>query len=130
MPDPVFIQKAASKNYVDNNFNDRSIIKTTEHINLNERNNNNAKFIQVNQLPQIDSHLTAKLYLDNTISVAIDEPSLLRLDLDEKLEQDSISLISTLTSSKSFFELPTQKYVDYKFIDPSLKKGTDHVDFK
>ena len=48
-------------------------------MDLNDRNTTNARFIQVNQLPQIDSHSTAKLYVDN----AIDEPSLLRLDLDE-----------------------------------------------
>ena len=27
----------------------------------------NARFIQVNQLPQIDYHLTAQLYVDNSI---------------------------------------------------------------
>ena len=66
--DPTEIQDACSKNYVDNEFNDPSIIKNTEHIDLNDRNITYARFIQVNQLPQIDSHLTAKLYVDNTIS--------------------------------------------------------------
>ena len=67
----------------------------------------NARFIQVNQLPQIDSHLTAKMYVDN----AIDESSLLRLDADEKLkldEQDSITLNSSLTLPKTIIELPTK----------------------
>ena len=39
---------------------------------MNDRNNTNARFIQVKQLPQINSHLTAKLYVGNSI----DEPSL------------------------------------------------------
>ena len=68
LPDPVTIQEAASKNYVVNKFNDQSIIKNTAHIDLNDRNITNARFIQVNQLPQIDSHLTAKLYVDNALS--------------------------------------------------------------
>ena len=61
-------------------FNDPSIVKNTEHIDLNDRNVTNARLIQVNQLPQIDSHVTAKLYVDN----AIDESFLIRLDPDEK----------------------------------------------
>ena len=47
---------AVCKSYVDNLFNDPSILKNTEHIDLNDRNITNARFIQVNQLPQIDSH--------------------------------------------------------------------------
>ena len=66
--DPISLGEAASKNYVDNKFNDSSIIKNSAHIDLNDKNITNARFIQVNQLPQIDSHLTAKLYVDNAIS--------------------------------------------------------------
>ena len=64
LPDPFSIREAASKNYVDNKFNDPSILKNTDHIDLNDRNITNARFIRVNQWPQIDSHLTAKLYVD------------------------------------------------------------------
>ena len=80
LPDPISIREAATKNYVDNLFNDPSIMKNNAHIDLNGKNIANARFIQVNQWPQIDSHLTAKLYVDNSI----DETSLLRLDPDEK----------------------------------------------
>ena len=59
-------------------FNDPTILKNNTHIDLNDRNITNARFIQVNQLFQIDSHLTAKLYVDNSI----DEPSLLRKNQD------------------------------------------------
>ena len=68
VPDPINIRKAASKKNVDNLFNDSSIVKNSAHIDLNDKNITNARFIQVNQLPQIDSHLTAKLYVDNAIS--------------------------------------------------------------
>ena len=67
LPVPTSIREAASNIYVDNLFNDPGIIKNNAHIDLNDRNITNASFIQVNQLPQIDSHLTAKLYVDNAI---------------------------------------------------------------
>ena len=129
LPDPISIREAASKHYVDNLFNDSSIVKNTEHIDLNDRNITNARFIQVNQLPQIDSHLTAKLYVDNAISDGVNEQSLLRLDLDEKLTQDTIILNSTLSTPKTKLEIPTKNYIDNKFNDSSIIKNTDHVDF-
>ena len=129
LPDPISIREAASKNYVDNLFNDTSIVENNAHIDLNDRNITNARFIQVNQLPQIDSHFTAKLYVDNAISDGINEQSLLRLDPDEKLTQDSIILNSTSTSPKTIIELPTKNYVDNKFNYSSIIKKTDHVDF-
>ena len=125
LTDPISFREAASKNYVDNKYNDDSIIKNTENIDLNDANITNARFVQVNQLPQIDSHLTAKLYVDN----AIDEQSLLRLDPDEKLKQDSIVLNFTLTSRKTINELATKSFVVNKFNDPSIIKNTDHIDF-
>ena len=78
LPDPISIREAASKNYVDNLFNEASIIKNASHIDLNDWNFTNARFIKVNQLPQSDSHLTAKLYVDN----AIDESVLVRDNKD------------------------------------------------
>ena len=129
LPDPISIREAASKNYVDNLFNDTSIVKNNAHIDLKDRSITNARFIQVNHLPQIDSHLTAKLYVDNAISDGINEQSLLRFDPDEKLTQDSIILNSTSTSPKTVVELPTKNYFDNKFNDPSIIKNTDHADF-
>ena len=130
LPDPISNREAASKKYVDNLFNDPSITKNSAHIDLNDRNITNCRFLSVNQLPQIDSHLTAKLYVDKAISDSIDESSFLGLDTDEKLTQDTIVLNSTLTSPKTIVELPTKNYVDKKFNDPSIIKNTDHADFK
>ena len=81
-------------------------------------------------MPAVGEHLTAKYYVDNAISNAIDELSLLRIDPDEKLELDSLTLNSSLTSLKTTIELPTKNYVDSKFNDPSIIKNTDDVDFK
>ena len=129
IPDPISTTEACSKKYVDNLFNNSSIVKNDAHIDLNDRNITNCRFLSVNQLPQIDSHLTAKLYVDNAISDGVNEQSLLRLDPNENLAQDSIILNSTITSPKTIVELPTKNYVDNKFNDPSIIKNTDDVDF-
>ena len=71
LPVSINISDAGSKNYVDNFFSNSSVIKNTSHIDLNDRSFTNARFIQVNQLPQIDSQETAKFYVDTTT----DEPS-------------------------------------------------------
>ena len=111
LPDPISIREPASKNYVDNLFNDPSIVKNSEHIDLNDRNITNARFIQVNQLPQIDSHLTAKLYVDNSI----DEQSLVRNNKDNDFGNYNLTNINSITlnrQAENDNEVITKAYVD------------------
>ena len=111
LPDPLSIREAASKNYVDNLFNDPSIIKNSEHIDLNDRNITNARFIQVNQLPQIDSHLTPKLYVDNEI----DQQSVVRNKQDNDFGNYNLTNINSITLNKQAEndnEVITKAYVD------------------
>ena len=111
LPDPISIREAASKNYVDNLFNDSSIVKNNVHIDLNDRNITNARFIQVNQLPQIDSHLTAKLYVDN----AIDESSVVRNNKDNDFSNYNLTNRNSTTLNKQAEndnEVITKAYVD------------------
>ena len=63
LPDLFSIREPTPTHYVDILFNDPSLIKKTAHRDLNDRNITNARFIQVNQLPQLDSHLTASYML-------------------------------------------------------------------
>ena len=51
LPDPISIREPAPKHYVDNFFNDHSIVKNDPHKDLNDRNITNARFIQVIQWP-------------------------------------------------------------------------------
>ena len=111
LPDPISIREAASKHYVDILFNDPSILKNNAHIDLNDRNITNARFIQVNQLLQIDSHLTAKLYVDNSI----DEPSLVRNNQDNDFGNYNLTNINSITLNKQAEndnEVITKAYVD------------------
>ena len=85
----------------------------------------------MNSFPTLEQ-LTPKNYVDQAASNGVAETSLLRLDPDANLKLDErgeILLISTLTSPKTILELPTKKYVDYKFDDPSIIKNNTLVDF-
>ena len=111
LPDPISIREAASKHYVDNLLNDPSIVNNTAHIDLNEKNITNARFIQVNQLPQIDSHLTAKLYVEK----AIDESSVVRNNQDNDFANYNLTNINSITLNKQAEndnEVITKAYVD------------------
>ena len=68
LPDPISIREPTSNNYVENLFNDPSILKNTAHKDLNDRNINKARFNQVNQLLHFDSRSTAKLHVANYIN--------------------------------------------------------------
>ena len=111
LPDPISIREAASKNYVDKLFNDPSILKNTAHIELNDRNITNARFIQVNQWPQIDSHLTPRLYVDNSI----DESSLVRNNKDNDFSNYNLTNINSITLNTQAVndnQVITKAYVD------------------
>ena len=108
LPDPISIREAAATHIL---FNDPSVLKDTAHIDLNDRNITNARFFQVNQLPQIDSHLTAKLYVDNSI----DETSLIRNDKDNDFGNYNVTYTNRTTLNKQAGndnEVITKAYVD------------------
>ena len=111
LPDPISIREGASKIYVDNKFNGPSIIKNTEHFDLNHRNITNARFIQVDQLHQIDSHLTAELYVDNSI----DEPLLVRNNQDKDFGNYNLTIRNSITlntQAVKYDYVITKAYVD------------------
>ena len=127
-PDPISIREAASKIYVDILFNDPSIIKNNAHIELNDRNITNARFIQVNQLPQFDSHLTAKLYVDN----AIDEVSLVRNNQDNDFNNYNLTTINSITLNKQAEndnEVITKAYVDQFHQENERSRRVLGIDF-
>ena len=115
LPDHISIREAASKNYVDKNFNDPSIMKNTTHVDFNDKNLDNVRSIKVNSTPTLKEHLTPKYYVDNALFYSVDESSLVRQDPNENIKLDergSILPNSTLTSPKTIIELPIKSYVD------------------
>ena len=109
--DPSIIREPASKKYVDNLFNDPSIIKNNAHIDLKNRNITNARFIQVNQWPQIDSQLTPKLYVD----IAVDDSSLVSNNKDNDFGNYNLTNINSITLNTQAVndnQVITKAYVD------------------
>ena len=78
---------------------------------MNDRIVTNAKFIQVNQLPQIDSHLKAKLYVD----IAIGESSLVRNNQNNDYNNNNLTNINSIisnTQAANDNQVITKAYVD------------------
>ena len=90
MPDPISIKEAASKNYVDNKFNDPSTIKSNNShpdICLNYKNIINVGLIEVNHLPEYGDQSTSKYYVDY-VDKKFNDPSMIKnltlLDFNDK----------------------------------------------
>ena len=113
---PTSILEIPTKNYVDNKFNDSSIIKNTDHFDFNDKILDNLHSIKVNSYPTREEHLKPKFHVDNFVRDCVDEASLLRLDPKEMLhldgKLDSIFLTSSFTSPRTVIELPMKSYVD------------------
>ena len=77
LPGPKIIRQTCSKNYADNLFNDPSRIRNSAHVNFNDKNFDNVRFVKLNSLPVVREHPTPKFYIDDTISQSVDELSLL-----------------------------------------------------
>ena len=104
------------------------MIKNTAHIDLNDRSNTNASFIRVNQLPQIDSHLTAKLYVNN----AIDESSLVRNNQDNDFNTNNLANINSITLNTQAFndnQVITKAYVDQFYQEKEQTRRRVGLDF-
>ena len=87
------------------------MVKNNAHIDLNDRNITNARFIQVNQWPQIDSHLTPRLYVDN----AADESSVVRNNQDNDFSINNLTNIISITLNTQAVndnQVITKAYVD------------------
>ena len=91
---------------------------------MNDRNIYNARFIQVNQWPQIDSHSTPWLYVDNSI----DEPSLVRNIQDNDFISNNLTntiSITLNTQAVNDNQVITKAYVDqlHQEIERSRRDG-------
>ena len=63
------------ESYVDNKFNDPSIIRNTTHVDFRDKNLDNVRFVKVNSLPAVGEHLTAEYYADHVIIHRVNESS-------------------------------------------------------
>ena len=78
---------------------------------MNDRKITNVSFIQVNQWPQIDSHLTPRLYVDN----AINETSLVGNNKDNEFGNYNLTNMNNITLKTQAVndnQVITKAYVD------------------
>ena len=78
---------------------------------MNDRNITKSRLIQVSQLPQNDSYLTAKLYVD----IVIDEISLVRNNQDNDFNNQIMTIIYSITLNTQAVnddQVITKAYVD------------------
>ena len=57
-----------AKYYVVNKFNDPSIIKNTDHVAFNDKNQDNVEWVKVNKGPAIEEHPTPNRFVHNAIN--------------------------------------------------------------
>ena len=83
---------------------------------MNDKNITNVRFVQVNQLPQIDSHSTAELYVDK----ALDESSLVSNNQADDFNKHNLTKIGSITSNTlalNHNHVSTKAYVDQSLND-------------
>ena len=56
--DPIYDTELATKKYTNDKFNDPSIVENTVHVDFNDKNLDNVRFVNVNSYPAVNSHLT------------------------------------------------------------------------
>ena len=128
LPNPINTQDACSKNYVDNLINDPAIIRNDAHIDLIDRNITNAIFIQVNQWPLIDSHLTPKLYVDKEL----DKNTIVRNNQDNDFNNNNLTNINSITLNTEAVNdnhVITKAYVDQFHQDNERSRRDLGIDF-
>ena len=57
-----------TKSYVDSRWNDPSIIRNTAHVDFNDKNLDNVRFVKVKSLPAVREHLTPKFYINEAFT--------------------------------------------------------------
>ena len=78
------------KLFVDTKSNDPSIIRNNAHVDFNDKNHDNVRFVKVNSLPGVRDYLTPKLYVDQ----CIDEPTLVKNFKNNAFNNNSSTNIS------------------------------------
>ena len=95
---------------------------------MNDTKITNARFFQVNQLPQIDSQSTAKIYVDN----ATDEVSVVRNNQDNDFNNNNLTIINSIILNKQAendIEVVTKSYVDQFHQDNEGSRRDAGLDF-
>ena len=92
-PDSIRIREAVSKKYIDNLFNDRSIMKIDKDVDFKDVKLENKKTGKLNYQPAVNEHLIPKIWVDD----AIDENTLVRSNRDIDFNNFNLTHINSIT---------------------------------
>ena len=101
--DPINLQDACNKNYIDNIFKN--------DIDFNDVKLENIKFVKVNYAPAHPNHLTPKVYVD----ASINESSLVRNNQNNDFNNNNLTNINSITLNTQAVndnQVITKAYVD------------------
>ena len=127
LPDPINIKEACSKNYVDNLFNDLSIVKNNKDNDFGNYNLTNINSITLNTQAENDNEVITKAYVDQFhndnernrrdvgLSFYNEEPNLVKNNQDNDFNDNKLINIDSITVNRtptSDNELSTKKYID------------------
>ena len=134
LPDPITIREAASKNYVDNLFNDLSIVRNNKDNNFGKYKLSNNHSIILNNPPENDNEVITKSYVDqfhsdnerNRRDVGLDfyneSNDLVKNNQDNDLNNNKFTNVDSIIVNRN----PTldNELSNKKHIDDELDKNT------
>ena len=101
--------------YGDNGLNDPSIKRNTAHVDFNDKNLDNVRFVKVNKLPAVREHLTPNFYVDQVISHSVDQPLLVKNGQNNDFSNHNLTKINSITLNTQAVnenQVITMAYVD------------------
>ena len=105
--DPVSLQDATNKIYVDTTIDEFSIVRNNQDNDLNNNQLTNIKSIEINDAPINDNHVATKQYVDSKSGGLKQDPNITLLSSSDLIP----ILINTMIGEVSF-PIATKKYVD------------------
>ena len=125
---PKTIIELPTKTYVDSKFNDPSIIKNTDRVDVNDKIIDNVHSIQVNSFPTHYEQFTPKIYVDNVVSDAISY-----VDNLHEINRNRGDLSSVLSDQDSEFDNNKLTNLDSFTVDRNSNSDTElanknHID--
>ena len=132
---PKTIIQLSTKKYFDIKINDPSIIKNTDHVDFNDKDIDNVRWIKVNHIPAVEEYLTSKLYVDNAIQqimAFIDnlqeinrngrDLSSVFNDQDNEFDNNKLTNLDSVTVNRN--PTSSNEVSKKKYVDDSIGEGT------
>ena len=132
--DPISIHDVCSKNYVDNLFNDSSIVKNNKDNDFGNYNLTNINSITLNKQAENDNEVITKAYVDQFhndmernrrdvgLSFYIEEPNLVKNNQDNDFNDNKLKNIDSIQANRN--PISDNEISNKKYVDDSMQENT------